>query len=112
MLQKLVLHVMGAGGGALTSAQTQGCSKQPMLVCLTSADLTCMTGAREDYMAARDGFQRARGFRGRGGGTTQRLDGAARSPCCAAQHCAPRRRRPSAQPLEDARATSSSQCVI
>jgi hypothetical protein len=26
-------------------------------------------------MAARDGFQRARGFRGRGGGTTARLDG-------------------------------------
>ena len=32
--------------------------------------------AREDYLRARDGFQNAKGFHGRNGGTTQRLDGA------------------------------------
>jgi len=38
-------------------------------------------GAREDYQQARDGFQRARGYRGRNGGTTQRLDGARAQTC-------------------------------
>ena len=32
--------------------------------------------AREDYLASAEVFQRAKGFRGRGGSTTQRLDGA------------------------------------
>lgn len=40
------------------------------------ASLGDWDGARSDYLAARDGFQQARGFRGRSGGTTQRLDGA------------------------------------
>lgn len=40
------------------------------------ASLGDWDGARTDYLAARDGFQQARGFRGRSGGTTQRLDGA------------------------------------
>ena len=50
-----------------------------VLACLTGIPDTpaaWAAGARDDYLQARDGFQRARGYRGRNGGTTQRLDGA------------------------------------
>lgn len=39
--------------------------------------------AREDYLVSSQLFQQAKGFRGRGGSTTQRLDGEAKGhPTC------------------------------
>jgi tetratricopeptide (TPR) repeat protein len=64
---------------ALQLAAAGGESPDPYIInargnCLNS--LGEWAGAREDYLASSQLFQQAKGFRGRGGTTTQRLDGA------------------------------------
>lgn len=54
-----------------------------LVACGTPVDSTYMFAeAREDYLSSAAGFQAAKGFRGRRGSTTMRLDGSPSWPTC------------------------------